>query len=99
MPHLNLILQILLIFTLSENIEKYWSNIKFMISIIQIPHLPSQIEYYVGYGLLPLFQNICNHVTFPNVPSHLLGRRHSPLHLIINIYLFISHSKMYPHIY
>jgi len=27
MPHLNLILQILLIFTLSENIEKYWSNI------------------------------------------------------------------------
>ena len=44
MPHLNLILQILLMFTLSENIEKCWSNIKFMISIIQIPNLPSQIE-------------------------------------------------------
>ena len=45
MPDLNRILQILLMFTLSEHIEKYWSNIKFMISIIQIPHLPSQIEY------------------------------------------------------
>jgi len=45
MPHLNLILQILLMFTLFENIEKYWANIKFMISIIQIPHLSSQIEY------------------------------------------------------
>lgn len=44
MPHLNLILQILLMFTLFENIEKYWSYIKFMISIIQIPNLPSQIE-------------------------------------------------------
>ena len=43
-PHLNLILQILLMFTLFENIEKYWSNIKFMISIIQIHNLPSQIE-------------------------------------------------------
>ena len=70
-----------------------------MISIIQIPHLPSQFEYYVGYGLLPLIQNIFIHFTYPNVPSHLLGRRHSPLHLIINIYLFISHSPMYPHIY
>ena len=26
-PHLNLILQIVLIFTLSENIEEYWSKI------------------------------------------------------------------------
>ena len=26
--------------------------------------------------------NICIHLTFPNVPSHLLGRRHGPLHLI-----------------
>jgi len=53
-----------------------------MISIIQIPHLPSQIEYYVGYGLLPLIQNIFIHFTYPNVPSHLLRRRHGPLHVI-----------------
>ena len=36
--------------------------------------------------------------SFPNVPSHLLGRRHSPLHLIINIYIHFTFPNVPSHL-
>ena len=39
---------------------------------------------------LQLIINIYIHLIFPNVPSHLLGRRHGHFQLIINIYIHLT---------
>lgn len=42
--------------------------------------------------------NIYIHLTFSNVPSHLLGRRHGSLQLIINMYIHLTFPNVPSHL-